>query len=93
MGYDTCAGRSSDNKVYELAIEHLNVKANECVFVRDGGFNELKGARSVGMKTLFTEALDVKYDKKRAQVMEYTDYNIKEFKEISYLLKRINGFE
>ena len=74
-----------DKEIYELAMAHLNVKANECMFVGDGGSNELKGAKAVGMKTVFTEALDVKYDKKRAQIMEYADYHIKEFKEISHL--------
>ena len=80
-----------DREIYELAMANLKVKPNECMFVGDGGSNELKGARTVGMKTVFTEAFDVKCDERRAQILKHTDYHIKEFKEISHLLKSING--
>ena len=75
-----------DREIYELVLEHLNVKANECMFVGDGGSNELKGAKTVGMRTVFTEALDVKCDEKRARIMEDADYHIKEFREISRIV-------
>ncbi len=44
-----------DRKIYELAMKRLNVLPSESMFVGDGGSNELYGAKSVGMKTVFTE--------------------------------------
>ena len=71
-----------NRKIYELAMQHLNVLPSECMFVGDGGSNELYGAKSVGMKTVYTEALEVKTDEKRICIMEYADYYVKYFREI-----------
>lgn len=71
-----------DRRIYELAMNRFNVVPSECMFVGDGGSNELYGAKSVGMKTVFTEALEVKTDEKRIRIMEYTDYHVKYFREI-----------
>ena len=71
-----------DRRIYELAMNRLNVLPSECMFVGDGGSNELYGAKSVGMKTVFTEALEVKTDEKRTSIMEYADYHVKCFREI-----------
>lgn len=71
-----------DRRIYELAMQHLNVLSSECLFVGDGGSNELYGAKSVGMKTVFTEALEVKTDEKRIRIMEHADYCVKYFREI-----------
>ncbi len=71
-----------DRKIYELAMQHLNVLPSECLFVGDGGSNELYGAKSVGMKTVVTEALEVKTDEKRIRIMEHADYCVKYFREI-----------
>ena len=71
-----------DRRIFELAMNRLNVLPSECMFIGDGGSNELYGAKSVGMKTIFTEALEVKTDKKRISIMEYADYHVKHFREI-----------
>lgn len=71
-----------DRHIYELAMQHLNVLPNECLFVGDGGSRELFGAKSVGMKTVFTEALEAKSDEKRNSIMEYADYHVVNFVEI-----------
>ncbi|XEC96526.1 HAD family hydrolase [Paenibacillus tarimensis] len=36
-------------KIYELACSRLGVNANDCIFVGDGGSNELDGASEAGM--------------------------------------------
>lgn len=36
--------------IYLLGCEHLGVKPSECLFVGDGGSNELQGATAVGME-------------------------------------------
>jgi putative hydrolase of the HAD superfamily len=38
-----------DKRIYELVCSRLGVKANECIFVGDGGSNELDGASRNGM--------------------------------------------
>ena len=71
-----------DREIYELAMKHFNVLPSESLFVGDGGSNELFGAKSVGMKTVFTEALEVKIGEKRMHILEQADYHMKYFKEI-----------
>lgn len=71
-----------DKKIYDLAMQHLNVLPSECIFVGDGGSNELYGAKTAGMKTVFTEAIEVKTELKRACIMEHADYYIKNFAEL-----------
>ena len=71
-----------DERIYELAMQHLNILPDECLFVGDGGSNELYGAKAVGMKTMFTEALEIKNREKKNRIMENADYYIKDFAEI-----------
>jgi len=42
-----------ETEIYLHALRALNLDASECVFVGDGGSNELEGARSVGLRTVF----------------------------------------
>lgn len=44
--------KKPDSCIYELAAKKLGVELCECVFVGDGGSNELEGAESVGMKAI-----------------------------------------
>lgn len=71
-----------DKRIYELAMQNLNVLPSECLFVGDCGSNELYGAKSVGMKTVFTEALEIKSGEKRNSIMKNADYCIRDFGEI-----------
>ena len=43
--------RKPDKSIYQLALDKLNVKANETIFLDDLGIN-LKPARSMGIKTI-----------------------------------------
>ena len=49
-----------DAKIYQLAMNKLNVSAADSIFAGDGGSNELYGAKSVGMATVLTEFLTQK---------------------------------
>ncbi|BCN30761.1 HAD family hydrolase [Anaeromicropila herbilytica] len=71
-----------DASIYEYAIRKVNVAADESLFVGDGGFDELAGAKRVGMKAVFTEYLDIKEGKKRARLLEESDYYIRQFDEL-----------
>ena len=44
--------KKPDPCIYEEAARRLGVAFNECVFVGDGGSNELAGAKAVGMKAI-----------------------------------------
>ena len=71
-----------DRHIYELAMQHLSVLPDESMFVGDGGSEELHGAKLVGMKTIFSESLEIKSEEKRNGIMKYADYHIKNFAEI-----------
>lgn len=41
-----------DSRIYKETANLLGLSANECIFVGDGGSNELEGAKMVGMKAI-----------------------------------------
>ena len=41
-----------DREIFELACSRLCVQPSEAYFVGDGGYDELQGAASVGMRTI-----------------------------------------
>lgn len=43
-----------DRRIYELAMAKMKVTAKDCVFVGDGGSDELAGAKALGMSTVLT---------------------------------------
>lgn len=71
-----------DRHIYELAMQRLGMAPEICLFVGDGGSDELWGAKSAGMKTVFSEALEVKDRESRNRIMTSADYHIKKFEEI-----------
>jgi len=78
-----CLKPNSD--IYDIAIQRMHVNPEKCVFVGDGGSNELLGARRAGMKTVFTEYLDIKEPNERKKIMEVSDYHIMYFTELAGL--------
>lgn len=75
-----------DKQIYELAMRHLNVSPEQCLFVGDGGSNELCGAKSAGMRTVFSEMLETKNDEQRKNIIKNADYHIKHISELFYYL-------
>ena len=71
-----------DRHIYELAMRRLGVLPDVCMFVGDGGSEELYGARSAGMKTVFTEALVEKIGENRSHIMAQADHHIENFREV-----------
>ncbi|MCY3771282.1 MAG: HAD-IA family hydrolase [Gemmatimonadetes bacterium] len=41
-----------DRKIYDLACARMNIRPSDAYFVGDGGFDELRGAASAGMKPI-----------------------------------------
>lgn len=69
-------------EIYRLATNMLKIKPEESIFVGDGGSDELYGAKSIGMKTIFTEYLECKASDKIEKIKLYADYHIKDFDEL-----------
>lgn len=40
-------------EIYALCLERLGLAADQCVFVGDGGSDELRGAKAMGLRTVF----------------------------------------
>jgi putative hydrolase of the HAD superfamily len=49
--------RKPDARIYEHALEAVGVRPEEAIFVGDGGSDEHRGARAVGMRTVFVTRL------------------------------------
>lgn len=69
--------KKPDAAIYQHALSELGVAAQEAVFVGDGGSDELKGAREVGLTTVMMSGIISKTDPhlpgdRRA----YADYQI-----------------
>jgi putative hydrolase of the HAD superfamily len=43
-----------DPGIFQMAVERLGVRGDECLYVGDGGHGELRGARDAGMTTVLT---------------------------------------
>lgn len=69
-------------EIYRLAMNMLNMKPEESIFIGDGGSDELYGAKSIGMKTIFTEYLECKSSDKIEKIKLHADYHIKDFDEL-----------
>ena len=46
-----------ERSIYEHCLRSLGLAADECLFVGDGGSNELSGAKDVGMSTVFVSGV------------------------------------
>jgi len=44
-------------EIFHKCLDALGLPASECVFVGDGGSNELAGARAVGLRTVFVSGV------------------------------------
>lgn len=71
-----------DPEIFKLALNRMGVLPEESIFVGDGGSNELAGAKSVGMRTIFSEVLEQKDCEKKEQIMKSADRWITNFGDI-----------
>ena len=76
-----------DRRIYEMAAARLGVKPEECLFVGDGGSNELWGAKQVGMTTVMAEAFHIKPEETRKKIMESADHRIDRFEQIEKFIQ------
>jgi len=60
--------KKPDSCIYEEASKRLGVDAEECIFVGDGGSNELVGAQTVGMTAIQAKWYTNQHPKKRDNI-------------------------
>jgi len=77
-----------DAEIYKLAMTRLNIKAEQAVFVGDGGSNELTGAKNAGMLPIFTEYLEKKEESIKNKLMKEAIYHIEDFGELLTIVKQ-----
>jgi len=75
--------RKPNSKIFEEALKRLGVKANEAIFIGDNPIDDIQGAKSVGMKTVFVPSLFSSLDD--AQKAQYKPDII--INELSQILK------
>jgi putative hydrolase of the HAD superfamily len=63
--------------IYEHCLRALGVSARECLFVGDGGSNELTGAKNVGLTTVFVSGVIAEFWPERVQQrLTLADYHV-----------------
>lgn len=62
--------KKPNEKIYNLALEKLGEKAEDCYYVGDGGSFELTGAKRVGMYPILIKSLE---DEKKDVYKKYLD--------------------
>lgn len=73
-------------KIYETALKKMKVKPKKCIFIGDGGSDELKGAKELGITTVLASHL-LKRDKKHHDTIEkFADFYIEDFRELKKIL-------
>ena len=63
--------KKPDSCISEEAAKRLGVDLQECLFVGDGGSNELVGARNVGMKAIQAKWYTNKHPQKRENIEDF----------------------
>lgn len=63
--------KKPDTCIYEEAAKRLGVSSSECLFVGDGGSNELFGAKDAGMKPFQAKWYTNRYPKSRENIGDF----------------------
>lgn len=69
-------------QIYKVALDVMCTTPNQSFFIGDGGSDELKGAKGLGISTIFTEYLQKKDDIHYRKIILYADYHISDFTEV-----------
>ncbi|UCD19134.1 MAG: HAD family hydrolase [candidate division WOR-3 bacterium] len=66
-----------EREIYEACVKALNVRPGDCLYVGDGGSDELRGAKEVGMTTVMTVHVIKNFWPERiARAGQYADLQI-----------------
>jgi putative hydrolase of the HAD superfamily len=84
--------RKPDARLYETAMEGLGVSPSECIFIGDGGSNELQGARELGIAAYMLD--DQPADQStvlRVDVHEWNGPSIQNLSEVPALVAKLGS--
>jgi putative hydrolase of the HAD superfamily len=73
-------------EIYNIALKKMKVAPEKCIFIGDGGSDELKGAKELGMHTILTGHLLKRDEKQHNEIKKFADYYIEDFIEIKDIL-------
>lgn len=77
-----------DKQIYQLALNRSNLNPDNCLYVGDGGSDELVGAKRAGMMTVFSEYLEKKPIDIRKNLSKVADYHITKFSQLINIAKK-----
>ena len=78
------------SEIYEVALKKMNTTPSKCIFIGDGGSNELEGAKKLGMKTILTGYLLENDREDYNSIRKFADYYIKDFNEIIDIVRNLS---
>lgn len=84
--YDETREKKPSKVPFILALEKLDLKAEECLMIGDWAERDMVGAKSVGMKTVFARYGDT-FDTQNPE----SDYDINSIHELIDIVKKENG--
>jgi putative hydrolase of the HAD superfamily len=72
-----------ERQIYERALKELGIEARHILYVGDGGSDELRGAKDMGMNTVLTTHVIKQFWPERiVKARQYADFEINELTEI-----------
>jgi len=69
-------------EIYKIALKRMEVNPKNSVFIGDGGSDELKGAKELGIRTILTGHLLKREIKPHNEIKKFADYHIEDFKDL-----------
>lgn len=69
-------------EIYKIALEKMNTTPKRCIFIGDGGSDELKAASELGMKTILTGYLLKRESEDLNRIKSFADYYVEDFKNL-----------
>ena len=86
-----CGHVKPEPAIFRACIDALGLKPEQCMFVGDGGSNELIGAKEVGMQTVFVSGVIAQLWPERVpERIPIADHHIALVPEIFRILERAN---
>jgi len=84
-----CGFKKPDDKIYQHAMNEMNSTRDDCLFIGDGGSNELMGAHQVGLTTVLTTQFSAPHriEKVRQQQGSAISHEIEHIRDVLALLE------
>ena len=84
--FDDSGARKPSAKPFQLALESLDIKPQECIMVGDWPERDVVGAQQIGMKTAFAE-----YGDTFGTQYSGADWDLQDIYKLVDIIKEING--